>query len=132
MTPKTTHAAQLRTEFDFELPRGYLDSDGVLHRHGRMRLATGRDELSPLIDQRVRENPAYLGIVLLSLVITGLGTLPRIDASVVEKLLATDLAYLQSFYRTINGLTDEACTVACPNCGMQFALPTPGSGLGES
>ncbi|WDO11321.1 hypothetical protein ME763_36935 (plasmid) [Streptomyces murinus] len=132
MTSKTTHAAQLRTEFDFELPRGYLDSDGVLHRHGRMRLATGRDELSPLIDQRVRENPAYLGVVLLSLVITALGTLPRIDAGVVEKLLATDLAYLQSFYRTINGLTDEACAVACPNCGTQFALPAPWSGLGES
>ncbi|MFJ4806757.1 hypothetical protein [Streptomyces murinus] len=131
MTETTADMPQLRTEFDFELPSGYLDSDGALHRQGRMRLATGRDELSPLIDQRVRENPAYLGIVLLSLVITRLGTLPRIDASVIEGLLATDLAYLQNFYRAINDLNGETSTVACPACGTQFAIPT-GSGLGES
>jgi hypothetical protein len=131
MTETDTHSHQLQTEFDFELPSGYMDSTGTLHRNGRMRLATGRDELAPLIDQRVRENPAYLGIVLLSLVITRLGSLRRIDADLIERLLATDLAYLQSFYRAINGLTGETNTVACPACGTQFALPAPGSGLGE-
>jgi hypothetical protein len=48
----------LRTEFAFELPRGYVDQDGTLHRSGVMRLATARDELLPLYDARVQENAA--------------------------------------------------------------------------
>ncbi|MEV7434878.1 hypothetical protein [Streptomyces griseoviridis] len=124
----------LRTEFSFELPRGYVDSAGTVHRVGTMRLATARDELSPLIDQRVRENPAYLGVVLLSLVITRLGTVPDVHAGLVERLFAADLAYLQDFYRRINGPAGSEEAVACPSCGADFALPAPGTGrrLGES
>ncbi len=35
----------LQSEFEFMLPRGYVDRSGTLHRKGRMRLATaiGRD-----------------------------------------------------------------------------------------
>ncbi|WP_258017442.1 hypothetical protein [Streptomyces noursei] len=132
MTDTVPTASRLQTEFTFELPHGYVDSDSVVHKEGSMRLATAQDELSPLIDQRVRENPAYLGVVLLSLVITRLGTVPHIHAGVIEKLFATDLAYLQGFYRTINGLSDDCETVACPACGTRFALPDSGSGLGES
>ena len=43
----------LRTEFEFVLPKGFVDADGRLHRRGRMRLATGRDELEPLRDGRI-------------------------------------------------------------------------------
>ncbi|MFF4950100.1 hypothetical protein [Streptomyces chattanoogensis] len=118
-----------RTEYDFELPHGYVDAAGTVHRQGTMRLATARDELSPLIDQRVKENPAYLGVVLLSLVITRLGAVTDIHAGVVESLFAQDLAYLQDFYRRINGLDSESSTVACPSCGTSFAIP--GSAAGE-
>src|SRR5487761_1319765 len=94
----------LRTVFEFELPRGYLDSGGVLHKTGAMRLATARDELLPLYDDRVRSNPAYLTVVLLSRVITRLGTLvdEEVRGSVVENLFASDLAFLQDLYRRIN------------------------------
>lgn len=126
------HAPELRTEFDFVLPHGYVDSSGTVHRQGRMRLATARDELSPLIDQRVRANPAYLGIVLLSLVITRLGTVTDVHAEVVEQLFAADLAYLQDFYREINGLGSDDRAVACPSCGTHFAVPAGGGRLGES
>ncbi|MFF4403212.1 hypothetical protein ACFY2W_26855 [Streptomyces sp. NPDC001262] len=124
----------LQTTYDFELPNGYVDGSGTVHRHGSMRLATARDELSPLIDQRVRENPAYLGVVLLSLVITRLGTLTDIHAGVVEQLFAQDLAHLQDFYRRINGLDSGHGAVACPSCGTSFALPStaPGGRLGEA
>ncbi|WP_313879502.1 hypothetical protein [Streptomyces sp. FIT100] len=132
MTDTIPAASRLQTEFAFELPHGYVDGEGVVHKHGSMRLATARDELSPLIDQRVRENPAYLGVVLLGLVTTRLGTVPHIHAGVIEQLFATDLAYLQGFYRTINGLSEDTGTVACPSCGTRFTLPDPGSGLGES
>ncbi|WP_425357024.1 hypothetical protein [Streptomyces inhibens] len=132
-SPMQEQAPGLRTEFEFELPHGYVDSGGTVHRRGRMRLATARDELSPLVDQRVRENPAYLGVVLLSLVITRLGTLTDIHADVVERLFAADLAHLQDFYREINGLGPDHQAVACPSCGTQFAVPgrTAGDRLGE-
>jgi len=63
----------MRTEFDFELPRGYVDRDGVVHRQGTMRLATARDELLPLYDERVQENPAFTTVVLLdaSIMVSG-------------------------------------------------------------
>ena len=68
---------RMRTEFPFELPRGYVSADGTVHRQGVMRLATARDELLPLYDARVQENAAYTTVVLLARVIVRLGTLER-------------------------------------------------------
>jgi hypothetical protein len=119
-------------EFEFELPRGYVDQDGVVHRHGRMRLATARDELRPQIDLRVKENPAYLSVVLLSQVITELGTVGEIHAGVVEQMYATDIAFLQDFYRRINSEGHTRAGVTCPSCGAGFEVDLAGSRLGES
>lgn len=90
------------TEHSFVLPQGYLDSDGTLHKKGVMRLATAADEIVPLKDPRVQKNPAYLVIVLLSRVVTTLGTLNAINTQVIEGLFVADLAYLQELYNRIN------------------------------
>ena len=121
-----------RTEFDFELPRGYLDDDGVLHRTGRMRLATARDELRPQIDLRVKENPGYLSVVLLSQVITELGSVGEVHVGVVERMYATDIAFLQDFYRRINSEGHTRAGVSCPSCGTAFEVDLAGGRLGES
>lgn len=92
----------LQTEYPFTLPKGYVDEDGGLHREGVMRLATARDEIQPLRDGRVRENEAYLTVILLSRVITQLGTLDQITPKTIEGLFAADLAYLQDVYQIIN------------------------------
>jgi hypothetical protein len=92
----------LQTQFQFTLPKGYVDEDGRLHRTGTMRLATGRDEIEPLRDVRVAENEAYLTVVMLARVITELGTIGSVTTNVVEGLFAVDLAYLQEFYGIIN------------------------------
>jgi len=106
---KGTTAAGLQTEFEFTLPRGYVDSHGNLHKKGKMRLATAMDEIAPMRDPRVRANQAYLVIILLARVITQLGTVEVIETGVVEGMFSADLAYLQDFYRRINELgTDEA------------------------
>ncbi len=97
----------LQTEFDFVLPRGYVSSDGSLHRKGRMRLATAMDEIAPLRDPRVKANQAYLVIILLARVITKLGEVEVIDTGVVENLFSADLAFLQDFYRQINEMPIE-------------------------
>jgi hypothetical protein len=122
----------MRTEFDFLLPRGYVDAAGTVHRSGTMRLATARDELVPLRDDRVRENSAYLTVVLLARVITRLGTITDLHAGVVEDLFASDLAFLQDLYRRINVEGHPRAAVTCPSCEHDFAVDLAGGRLGES
>jgi predicted Zn finger-like uncharacterized protein len=111
----------LQTEFDFILPRGYVDRSGTVHRKGRMRLATAMDEITPLRDPRVRQNQAYHTIILLARVVTELGTLPSVDTGVMEGLFTADLAFLQELYRTKNELVGpDAGEVRCPACGEHF------------
>ena len=92
-----------QTEVDFTLPKGYLDQHGVLHRRGVMRLSTAADEILPLRDPRVQQNPAYLAIIVLARVIIKLGDLSSIDTRIIEGLFASDLDYLQRTYERING-----------------------------
>ncbi len=122
----------LRTEFEFELPRGYVDESGTVHRHGAMRLATARDELRPQIDLRVKENPAYLSVVLLSQVITRVGSITDVHAGVVERMYATDVAFLQDFYRRVNSEGHTRAAVTCPHCEGGFEVDLSGGRLGES
>ncbi|MFD7425597.1 hypothetical protein ACIQM0_14680 [Streptomyces sp. NPDC091387] len=135
-TPAAAPAAgeehRLRTEFEFELPRGYVDEAGTVHRHGSMRLATARDELRPQIDLRVKENPAYLSVVLLSQVITRLGAITDVHAGVVERMYATDVAFLQDFYRRVNSEGHTRAAVTCPHCEGGFEVDLSGGRLGES
>ena len=92
----------LQTEFEFTLPKGYVDRAGSLHRSGVMRLANAKDEILPLQDPRVLRNEAYLILILLSRVITRLGDVDDVNPGVMEGLFVSDLAYLQEFYNAIN------------------------------
>lgn len=102
----SAHTA-FQTEIEFELPKGYLDDSGTLHRRGTMRLATAADEILPLRDPRVQQNEAYLAVIVLARVIVRLGSLPHVDTGVIEGLFASDLAYLERLYEQFNS-GDEA------------------------
>lgn len=130
--PIADQPAKMRTEFDFELPRGYVDADGRVHKLGTMRLATARDELLPLYDARVQENPAFTTVVLLARVITRLGDVGRIDGQLVENMFASDVAFLQDLYRRINSEGHTRASVTCPSCSQAFAVDIAGGRLGES
>ena len=117
----------VRTEFDFTLPVGYLDEHGTAHREGRMRLATARDEILPLRDPRVRDNEAYLTVILLSRVITALGTLDAVNPGVIEGMFAADLAFLQDLYRQVNAEGHSHTAVTCPQCRNEFAVDLAGA-----
>jgi len=119
-----------QTEFEFTLPRGYVDKEGNVHKKGVMRLATAKDEILPLQDYRVQNNRAYLVIILLSRVITKLGDLKSINPSVVEELYSADLAYLQDFYRRVNEEGSASVKVKCPTCAHAFDFDL-GTDLGE-
>jgi hypothetical protein len=112
----------IQTEFEFELPIGYVDKEGNLHKHGTMRLATAMDEITPLNDMRVQSNDAYLVIVLLARVITSFGTLKHINTGVIENLFAADLAFLQAFYQQINETGKTIHEETCPHCGKTMEV----------
>ena len=95
-----------QTEFEFTLPKGYLDGEGSLHRKGVMRLAKAIDEIVPLKDPRVRSNPAYATVIILARVITQLGALQEVSPLVIENLYASDLNHLYQLYRQINDLEE--------------------------
>ncbi|HYM49499.1 MAG TPA: hypothetical protein VET65_02890 [Candidatus Limnocylindrales bacterium] len=122
----------LHTEFAFVLPRGYVDESGKVHRDGIMRLATARDEILPQRDPRVRENEAYLTVILLSRVITRLGALGQVTPATIEGLFASDLAFLQDLYRRVNQEGHTQAAVECPACKHQFAVDVAGGRLGEA
>jgi hypothetical protein len=118
---------ELRTEYEFFLPKGFVDDDGAVHRKGTMRLATARDELEPLRDPRVRDaDDPFLTIIVLSRVVTRLGSLSQVTPREIERLFAADLAYLQDLYGAINfGTPDEIDDVVADAQERQRAAQAP-------
>jgi hypothetical protein len=110
------------TEFSFTLPRGYIDAAGQIQREGRMRLATALDEIEAVQDPRVQNNDAYLPVLLLSRVITQLGTLPAVTPQIVAGLFVIDLAYLEDLYQRMNSPEQVTIGAVCPHCSGQFQL----------
>lgn len=124
----------MRTEVPFTLPQGYVDGNGNVHREGRMRLATARDEIEPLGDAAVRQNQAYLSVLLVARTVTRLGDVTEITPSLVEGLYAGDFDHLQRLYERINSNGDSVGVVRCPNCAHDFEVDMTeieDGGLGE-
>lgn len=112
----------LRTEFDFTLPRGLIDSQNRVHRHGVMRLATAKDEIFVQKQRKVQDNPAYAVLVMLSQVITRLGSLNSVSPDLLEELVILDIAYLREFYNQVNQQGNAYIPAHCPNCNTQFKV----------
>ena len=119
-----------QTEYEFTLPKGLVDDEGNLHKNGIMRLATAADEILPLKDPRIKQNPGYLIVILLSRVIVKLGDIEanQISPATIENLFASDLSFLQEFYQKINGEGNVIIKTKCPKCGENFEVDI---GLGE-
>jgi hypothetical protein len=112
----------LKSEYAFTLPRGLVDSFGTVHREGTMRLATARDEIEPLRSAEVRQNEAYLSVLLLARTITRIGEFTDITPELVENLYAADFDHLQRLYERINTDGEAVGVVACPNCANEFEV----------
>jgi hypothetical protein len=112
----------MKSEYAFTLPRGYVDAAGQVHREGTMRLATARDEIEPLRLVEVRQNEAYLSVLLLARTITRIGGVTEITPQLVESLYAADFDHLQRLYERINTDGEAVGVVACPQCANQFEV----------
>lgn len=112
----------LQTEFPFTLPMGYVDESGTRHREGTMRLATAADEILPMKDPRVQQNPSYLTVILLSRVVFRLGNLQMVTPKIIENLFTADFTHLQEMYNRINQNGADAIQAVCPKCDHSFSI----------
>src|SRR5215211_7989360 len=112
----------MQTEVSFTLPKGYVDQAGTVHRDGTMRLATARDEIEPLRDPEVRQNEAYLTVLLLSRVVTRVGDVRDVTPDVIEGLYAADFDHLQRLYERLNTDGEAVGLVTCPSCSHAFEV----------
>ena len=112
----------MQTEIAFTLPRGLVDARGATHRDGTMRLATARDEIEPLRDVAVRQNQAYLAVLLLARTVTRIGEISEITPELIEGLYAADFDHLQRLYERINSDGEAVGVVSCPSCAERFEV----------
>jgi hypothetical protein len=112
----------MQTEIAFTLPKGYADAAGRVHREGTMRLATARDEIEPLRAVEVRQNEAYLSVLLLARTITRLGSITEVTPQLVEGLYAADFDHLQRLYERINSNGEAVGVLSCPSCAHEFEV----------
>lgn len=117
-----SHNRIMQTQFEFTLPRGYVDASGQVHRYGSMRLATAMDEIEAFNDPRVQDNEAYLPVVLLSRVVLKLGDLPAVTPKIIAGLFAADLVSLEDLYLRINAHEHVILEAVCPHCSSQFQV----------
>lgn len=111
-----------KTEFEFVLPKGFVDKNGDVHQKGIMRLSTAKDEIAPLQDYRVKNNEAYMTVILLSRVMIKLGDLKNINTATIENLYSADLDYLQRFYQKINSEESNIIEMKCPECECTYKV----------
>lgn len=112
----------LCTEFSFILPQGLIDSQQRSHRNGLMRLATAKDEIVVQQERKVRENPAYDTLVMLSRVISRLGSLNSVSPEQLEELVLRDISYLREFYNRINQQGNTYIPTQCPHCETEYQV----------
>ena len=112
----------MKSEYAFTLPRGYVDAAGQVHREGTMRLATARDEIEPLRQVEVRQNEAYLSVLLLARTITRIGEETEITPELIEGLYAADFDHLQRLYERLNTDGEAVGAVTCPHCAQAFEV----------
>ena len=107
-------------EIEFELPRGYKDKEGTVHKFGVLRHATGLDREA--LDKVVTQNPSMANTLLLARCIKSLGTAPITD-DLLRNLSMRDRNYLFSLIRdTSFGYDVSDFEIECPSCERELSI----------
>ena len=111
----------IKTDHTYELPKGYVDKDGTLHREVVLREITGADQ-EAMLNPQLRNNPAKMLTALLTRVIMKLGSLEKkqIDTSVTAGMFKSDRDFLIMKLKEIDSGPDMEIDVECPGCGNKF------------
>jgi hypothetical protein len=111
----------VRTDYTFDLPKGYLDDKGQVHREVTIREITGADQ-EAMLNPALRNNPAKMLTALLARVIVKLGALEgrQIDTAVTAALTKSDRDFLILKLKEIDSGPEMDIDVECPDCGKKF------------
>lgn len=111
----------IKTEHEFELPKGYVDREGNLHREVVLCEITGADQ-EAMLNPSLRNNPAKMLTALLARVIVRIGTIEKkkIDTSVTAAMFKSDRDFLITKLKEIDSGPDMEIDVECPDCGRKF------------
>jgi hypothetical protein len=104
-------------EISFELPKGYTDKDGVVHKNGKMRLPNGLDR--EILDPVARRNLGSANTLLLTRLITEFEGL-KIHDGLLKKMSIRDREYLLSLLDENKFGPDMRIEVTCSTCGETF------------
>lgn len=104
-------------EMSFVLPIGYEDENGNYHRNGIMMPATALIEIEVNRDERVYHGSRFRDCLMLSKVITKLGSLNEVTFETIENMYETDFIYLQLLFNRLNTEYNDILLTYCPECG---------------
>lgn len=104
-------------EIPFELPKGYKDKKGVIHKQGIMRRPNGLD--GELLTPLAKNNIAKAETLLLTR-ICKFSDGAYIDDSVMASLSIKDRNYLQSLLNDHQFGIDMTVDIMCDHCGEYF------------
>lgn len=113
-------------EYEVELPVGYSDPAGRLHRRATLRKMRGHDELL-LYDTAL--NPGRLVSELLSSCLLRLGELAPVPVEVAAELYTADRNYLLLALRRITLGDALRAGYRCPGCGAEVTVQEDLGGL---
>ena len=81
-------------------------------------MSTGRTVRDPA----VRQNEAYLTVLLLSRVVTCIGDVTEVTPEIIEGLFAADFDHLQRLYERLNTNGESVGLITCPSCRHEFEV----------
>ena len=108
-------------ENEFELPIGYIDRDGTLHKTFKLREMTGEVD-EAIADKKVRTNAGKIVTELIYGVVESIGTLPRLDRNIIRSLTNVDRDYIVLMNHFYSLGEEVKYTDVCPACGERIEI----------
>lgn len=110
-------------ELTFDLPIGYTDASGTVHKEITITLPTGR--VQEKVAQMVRANPAQATTTMLQLITLKLGTLEFINPDVFKKMTKKDRDFISNKLSELEVGVKFDTEVVCSECGSEFVTSIP-------
>lgn len=110
-------------EFTFDLPNGYKDRDGKVHKTITVKLPNGR--VQERIASVLRVNPAQAVSMMLQLITKKLGTLDFINPEVFKKMTKKDRDFISKQLDAVEVGVSFNIETVCSNCGAEYTTSIP-------
>lgn len=110
-------------EFTFELPNGYKDREGKVHKKITVRLPNGR--VQERIATVLRANPAQAVSMMLQLITKKLGDIDFINPEVFKKMTKKDRDFISKQLDKVEVGVSFNLDATCSSCGADYTTVIP-------